>query len=66
MAGNRAATLNGSARSSKRAAILRQAQKLFADFGYHAVSIRDIAQATSVPPWRVAATPAAMSFSTRL
>jgi AcrR family transcriptional regulator len=50
MANDQAAGQNGSPRSSKRAAILRQAQKLFADFGYHAVSIRDIAAATSVPP----------------
>ena len=39
-----------SRRSSKRAVILRQAQHLFADFGYHGVSIRDIAQASEVLP----------------
>jgi AcrR family transcriptional regulator len=50
MAADQAAVQDSSQRASKRAVILRQAQKLFADFGYHAVSIRDIAQATSVPP----------------
>lgn len=36
--------------SDKRSAILLQAEELFANFGLHGVSIRDIARAASVPP----------------
>jgi AcrR family transcriptional regulator len=43
------ATTSNSARPDRRLAILLAAEKLFAQHGYHAVTIRDIADEASVP-----------------